>query len=113
MAARPARWRRPYTALLSVAGLLLLCDLLGVFRHLLELDYDSRFSYPLDGEVGFYVDLLLSGQQSPVTPLESHQFRFLIDPREQCAGERPLRLLIAVKSAPDHAERWRARGLWS
>ena len=106
-------WRRPYTALFSAAGLLLLCDVLGVFRQLLELDYHTQFTYPLDSEVGFYVDLMLNGQQSPVTPLESHQFRYLNDPRERCSGERPLRLLIAVKSAPDHVQRRRAiRRTW-
>ena len=110
---RSFHWRRPYTVVLSALGLLLLCDVLGVFRQLLELDYDTQFTYPLDSEVGFYVDLLLDGQQSPVTPLESHQFRYLVDPHERCLGERPLRLLIAVKSAPDHADRRRAiRRTW-
>ncbi|XP_043216229.1 beta-1,3-galactosyltransferase brn-like [Amphibalanus amphitrite] len=114
MAARAFRWRRPYTVILSAVGLLMLCDLFGVFRHMFELDYDTHFTYPLDSEVNFYVNLMLSGQQSPVTPLESHQFRYLIDPRERCSGQRPLRLLIAIKSAPDHVERRRViRQTWA
>ena len=114
MASRPFRWKRPYTVVLSAAGLLLLCEFLGVFRHMLELDYDTQFTYPLDSEVSFYVNLMLSGQQSPVTPLESHQFRYLTDPGDRCAGQRPLRLLMAIKSAPEHADRRRViRQTWA
>ena len=111
---RSFRWRRTQTAVLSTAGLLVLCEMLGVFRHMLELDYATQFTYPLDGDVSSYVNMMLNGQQSPVTPLESHQFRYLIDPRERCVGQRPLRLLIVVKSAPDHAERRHAiRQTWA
>ena len=81
---------------------------------MLELDYATQFTYPLDRDVSSYVNMMLNGQQLPVTPLESHQFRYLIDPRERCVGQRPLRLLIVVKSAPDHAERRHAiRQTWA
>ncbi|XP_037088359.1 beta-1,3-galactosyltransferase brn-like [Pollicipes pollicipes] len=114
MATRVLHWRRPYLALLAAAGLLLLLDLFGVIQHMRELDYETRFTYPLDSDVGYYVELLLGGQQSPVTPLNTHQFRYLSEARHRCAGEDPLRLLLVVKSAVDHFDQRRViRRSWA
>lgn len=114
---RAGRWRRASLWLGLCAALLLLAQLLGLFQKLSELDYYTHFTYPLDSDVGLYVELLLQGQQAPVTPLNTHQLRYLAEAPDRCSREEhapPLQLIMVIKSAVDHLERRRAiRASWA
>ncbi|KAH9401960.1 Beta-1,3-galactosyltransferase 1 [Tyrophagus putrescentiae] len=102
--------RRYRFKLLCSAGIItiLLLYIFGVFTHLLELDYETNFSYPLSTPNFRYlietVKLKLHSSEL-ATPLNNFTFAYNYSPAGKCVASSasippsPLTLLIVVKSA--------------
>lgn len=87
-------------------------DIHGFHRHLLEIDYETGFSYPLEGNVATWVDKLMDGAKDGdtdeiPTPLRQFDHSILIDAVRVCRNSssssnvKPS-LVLVVKSACDH-----------
>lgn len=80
----------------------------GVFTHLLELDYETSFTYPLHSpNFRYLIETVKSNlHSSELTPLNNFTFAYNYSPAEKCSTvskesfpPNPLTLLIVVKSA--------------
>lgn len=75
---------------------------MGVFTHLLEKDYYSKFSYPLDVDLQPLVKELLTGQVPHTEPINVFNHVYLKPCTEKCANNSNPTLLLVVKSALNH-----------
>lgn len=106
------RRRQPIKLLVLLLLLLFLLDQSGLHRHLLEIDYESGFSYPLEGNVAAWVDRLMYGAKDGdlgeiPSPLRQFDHSILIDAVRVCrnssgSSDGKPSLVLVVKSACDH-----------
>lgn len=79
----------------------------GLYLHLIEKDYYSEFSYPLEGNIEQYVDQLMVGESPDLSPINVYNYSSIYE-TNKCAeadgAPKPIRLLFVVKSALDHFE---------
>lgn len=82
---------------------------IGLFTHLFEKDYYTEFSYPLEGEITFYVNQIRKGEKPIRAPINSYNYDFISDCKHKCFNDgAPLRIVYIVKSALEHFDRRRA-----
>lgn len=110
--------KRVYKYATLIAGIVVL-DLLGVFTHLFELQYEKYFRYPMEGDVLKYAEanrdkkrLLDGGELVPQT-INNYNYTFIH--QRQCdlvKAEKP-QLTLLIKSALPNAKRREAiRRTW-
>ncbi|KAI1305250.1 Beta-1,3-galactosyltransferase brn [Halotydeus destructor] len=116
--------RKARNVILAVLVTLLLCNVFGLHTHLLEVNYDSGFSYPADlPELRSTIDLLKNGETVNTLPINEYNYRFLIKNDKKCRTKKmmiddrtvreKLNLVLMVKSALTHRERRDSiRELW-
>ena len=70
--------------LVIVIALALILDYCGLFRYVRQQSYHSEFSYPYDGDVSKWREMLKAGQTPPVPPEYSHEYFLSRNPRDKC-----------------------------
>lgn len=101
------------------AGLLLIyiCYVFGAFTHILERDFYTDFSYPLEGDVLEYGRQIRRGEEPPVQPINWYNFSYVNTLEHKCQDSsgrllRP-RVMILVKSAMTNFDQRKAiRQTW-
>jgi len=96
-----------------VLVLLVIFHYCGVFKYFQQQSYDREFSYPYEGDVSKWSEMLKAGKTPPVAPEYSHQYFITRNPREKCLSADgshydQLRLVYLVKSAVGNSERRQA-----
>jgi hypothetical protein len=106
-----ARIKLKYLSLPTLAALFLILDYLGAFTHVLELDYHTVFSYPLDGDVTKWAEQMKKGASPDQKPVNTHDYTILKTAKRKCVDNDgdghyiKLRLVYIVKSAMKHFDR--------
>ncbi|KAJ3656961.1 hypothetical protein Zmor_015998 [Zophobas morio] len=77
----------------------------GVLTHIFELDFDTSFRYPYDGDIEEFVHQLRANSTPKVPPINPYNFYFSKPCIEKCRNVESLRLVFLVKSAPENWER--------
>lgn len=88
-------------------GLIPLLDYFGAFTHLFEIPYDSKFSYPYEGDVREFVNALRNNEKPVVDPINEHKFPYLIDNQQKCVdvAYKSFRVVYVIKSSVENFER--------
>ncbi|XP_067141216.1 beta-1,3-galactosyltransferase brn [Centruroides vittatus] len=83
--------------------LVFLLDFFGTFTHFFELDYHTKFVYPLDIDIRDVLFKLKNGIQPDIKPINEYNYRFKIKNENKCKitdGKfNEVRLLYVIKSA--------------
>ncbi|XP_067001874.2 beta-1,3-galactosyltransferase brn-like [Anabrus simplex] len=79
----------------------------GAFTHIFEVDFYEHFSYPLDGDIRQYVELLKRKEQPNVEKINVYNYSFVSTCNRKCktSDKERLRLVYIIKSAPHHFDR--------
>ncbi|XP_076247310.1 beta-1,3-galactosyltransferase brn [Calliopsis andreniformis] len=96
-------------------GFIMLLDFFGAFTHLLEIDYDTNFVYPYEGDVHEFVNALRHNDKPAVDPINEYNYTFILDNKQKCvdAGYNKFRVVYVVKSAMENFEqRMAIRNSW-
>ena len=82
-------------------------DIFGAFTHMMEINYDEKFSYPYNGDVHSFILDLRNKQKPDVSPINEYNQTFLLIPKKTCnhVEYQSLRIVYLVKSALDHFNR--------
>ena len=94
------------------------CDYFGVLKYFQQLSYDRHFSYPYEGDVHKFAQMLKAGETPPVAPVYGHDYFLYKSPNSKCLSEdgnhyEQLRVLFLVKSALANADKREAiRKTW-
>lgn len=94
------RFRLKYIIWLFLIVLTL--DFFGVFTHIFEIDFNTDFHYPLDGDVVKYAMQVRRGQKPDVPPINGYNYTFLYDCKHKCMeNDEPIapRIVFLGKSA--------------
>ena len=76
-----------------------------------ELDYESEFEYPIEGDITKYVEEMQNGLKTSISPYDNHNVKFISKNEEKCAfsdefppSSHPIRAVYLVKSALSNAK---------
>ena len=90
----------------AIAVMWLILDYAGLILMIHELDYDTEFEYPIEGDIMKYVEEMESGKKPSVEPYDNHNVKYLIKNEEKCAtindlsnAKLPIRAVYLVKSS--------------
>lgn len=93
----------------------MLLDFFGAFTHFLEINYNSNFVYPYEGDVHEYVNALRHHRKPAMDPINEYNYTLIFDNKQKCIdpGYNSFRVVYVVKSAVEHFERRMAiRNSW-
>lgn len=80
-----------------------LLDFFGAFTHIFELDYYTKFVYPLDIDIEDIVYKIKNGMEPNIKPINEYKYRFKIMNKNKCKKsdntDDEIRLLFMIKSA--------------
>ncbi|XP_033331593.2 beta-1,3-galactosyltransferase brn [Megalopta genalis] len=96
-------------------GIIFLLDFFGAFTHFFEVQYDSNFVYPYEGDVHEFVNALRHNEEPKVAPINVYNYTFIINNKQKCIepAYNNYRVVYIVKSAIEHFERRMAiRNSW-
>lgn len=92
--------------------LVLLLYYFGGFTHIFELDYETKFNYPLQRNIVDCVHNLARNRVADCDIINSYNYTFTIN-NGKCATATPIRLVMIVKSAVNNYNRRMAiRNSW-
>lgn len=96
---------------------LFVLDYFGAFTHYFEQDFHKNFKYPLEGNIPHYVHQVRQGLRSDVSPVNTHNFSLVYNPKQKCRDHQDHdlkpKVLFLVKSALNHFKRRNAiRSSW-
>ncbi|XP_075149993.1 beta-1,3-galactosyltransferase brn [Haematobia irritans] len=105
---------------LAVVAVIFLLDYCGLFTHLFELDYDTNFHYPLEGDVLKYAHArknkqnhIDDGSEEVPNPINLYNFTFLHQRQCDAVEAKKPQLTLLVKSALANVQRREAiRRTW-
>ncbi len=86
---------------------------MGVFTHLMELDYNTEFTYPLDQDLEPLISAMQNGMKPQVRPINDHDYKLLkvAVKRLECQSH-PLVTLMVKSSVDNFARRSVVRETW-
>ncbi|XP_076320877.1 beta-1,3-galactosyltransferase brn-like [Tachypleus tridentatus] len=81
-----------------------ICDIFGVFIHFFEVDYHTKFTYPLDINMDEVLWEIKEGKVPSIKPINVHNYRFRIKNEVKCKAKdknnyTDVVLLYVIKSA--------------
>lgn len=84
-------------------------DVFGLLTHLLETDYYTKFSYPLDVNIDEILVAVKSSKEPPVEPINEYNYRFKIKNNKKCKQDNDneydrVVILYVIKSALSHVK---------
>lgn len=85
--------------------LVITLNVFGVFTHLFEKNFYTEFHYPYDGDIRNSVQQLKYGEKSDIPPINSYNYNFSKNCSTKCKTEEKIRIVILVKSSPNHFNR--------
>lgn len=77
----------------------------GIFIHLFEEDYYTKFHYPYDGDITILVQQLRNNIKPDIPPINGYNYEYLKSSKSKCEAVQELRLVYLVKSAVENFER--------
>ena len=85
---------------------------MGLIVMLHELDYETEFKYPIEGDITQYIREMEQGLKPSITPFKNHAMKFKIKNEGKCMDANnvseeenlPIRIVYIVKSAISHFE---------
>lgn len=115
-----SRWRRIRLKHVAIAVItLFVLNYFGAFTHVFEEDFYTKFRYPLEGDIPYFVNQVRHNHQPDVPPLNTYNFSLLYNPSEKCtkkddgSDQTPPEVVFLVKSAISHFKRRNAiRSSW-
>ena len=102
--------RKPTVWIPLLIILYVIADYCGVFIKLKELDYETKFAYPLEGNIELWVSQMKNGEKPSVEQANKHSYIITKGAKGKCLEEDgnhyvKLRLVYIVKSALENFER--------
>ncbi|XP_055382428.1 beta-1,3-galactosyltransferase brn [Condylostylus longicornis] len=93
-----------------------LIDFFGIFTHLFELNFETSFSYPLDGDVLRYAHQIRYNQERDVEPINFYNYTFLKKCENKCLEDghtvAPKVTFIVKSSMKNFNQRLAIRKTW-
>jgi len=96
--------KRAIAIIILIAILWFIFDYFGLIIMVHELDYESEFEYPIEGDITKYVEEMQNGLKTSISPYDNHNVKFISKNEEKCAfsdesSSHPIRAVYLVKSA--------------
>lgn len=84
-------------------------DVFGLLTHLLETDYYTKFSYPLDVNIDEILVAIKNSKEPPIAPINEYNYRFKIKNSKKCKQDSDnaydhVVILYVIKSALSHVK---------
>ncbi|XP_013101305.2 beta-1,3-galactosyltransferase brn [Stomoxys calcitrans] len=106
-----AKLKRIYKYL-AVAAVIFVLDRFGVFTHLFELEYDTHFQYPMEGDVLKYAQArknkqshIEDGSEEVPNPINLYNYTFLHERQCDVVEAKKPQLTLLIKSALGNVQR--------
>ena len=98
--------KRAIAIIILIAILWFVFDYFGLIIMVHELDYESEFEYPIEGDITKYVEEMQNGLKTSISPYNNHNVKLISKIEEKCAfsdefvtTSLPIRAVYLVKSA--------------
>ena len=98
--------KRLLTIVALIAALWFILDYAGLTIMIHELDYETKFEYPMEGDIMKYIEEMENGLTPSVKPYNNHNVRLSIKNEEKCSfvkdestSDLPIRVVYLVKSS--------------